>query len=551
MLHRYDYVVTRDGIRLATDIYLPGPTGRYPTVVQRTPYGKYDERAVAYAEWMAEHGYACVVQDVRGRHDSDGNWHPYENHEDTDGYDTIGWVIGQPWSTGRVGFSGSSYLAYTGYMAALSGHPAVKALIARVPATGLYHHHFYMGGIFSLGRLSWGTLANRRVTQSSLEKGVSTRILEKLIQEDPGVLMHLPVVEIGERFSMPIPWWRTWLQHPTEDEYWRRLEIRHQFHRIRIPTYHIGGWHDDFCSVPLENFLSAGGPGAAQEQRLLMGMWPHGLNLRTDHGGIDYGSQAVIDLYDREKRFLDPYLQGGTPTLQDEPPVRLFIMGLNEWRNCQTWPPESARPFRLYLRRGGLLSADTPAAERPDRYIYDPQRPTPEPWDFGEPDLPNVQGWFPDPRPGEDRLLYASPPLEKPLAIVGPVRLYLHAQTDARDTDWFAWVAWEDPETGLSRLLTYGGCLRARFRQSFKKPQLLRPGEIFTYEFGLGSTGRVLPAGARLFLCLQSSGAPWYSRNLSTGECNYTNSETLKAVQTVYHDSNRPSHLILSVLEAA
>jgi hypothetical protein len=213
MIHRYEYVTTRDGIRLATDIYLPGASGRYPAVIQRTPYGKYEERAVTYAEWMADHGYACVIQDVRGRHDSDGNWHPYENHEDTDGYDTINWVIRQPWSSGRVGFSGSSYLAYTGYMAALSGHPACKALIARVPATGLYHQHFYMGGIFSLGRLSWGTLANRRVTQSSLEKGLPSGIFEKLIKEDPGVLLHLPVVEIGERFSMPVPWWRTWLQH--------------------------------------------------------------------------------------------------------------------------------------------------------------------------------------------------------------------------------------------------------------------------------------------------------------------------------------------------
>jgi uncharacterized protein len=547
MLHRYDYVVTRDGIRLATDIYLPGATGRYPTVIQRTPYGKYEERAIMYAEWMAEYGYACVIQDVRGRHDSDGDWHPYENHEDTDGYDTIDWVIRQPWSTGRVGFSGSSYLAYTGYMAALSGHQALKALIARVPATGLYHHHFYMGGIFSLGRLSWGTLANRRVTQSSLENGVQSRIFEKLIKEDPGVLMHLPVVEIGDRFSMPIPCWRTWLQHWTEDEYWRRLEIRHQLHRIKIPTYHVGGWHDDFCSVPLENFLDAGGAGAAREQRLLMGMWPHGLNLRTDHGGTEYGPQAVIDLFGREKQFLDPYLQGVPRTLQGEPPVRLFIMGLNEWRNYQTWPPQVTHPVRLYLRANGLLSADAPMAESPDTYVYDPHRPTPQPWDFGEPDLPEVTGWEPDPRPGEARLLYASRPLDNPLAIIGPVRLCLHAQTDARDTDWFAWMAWEDPSTGLVRLLTYGGCIRARFRYSFERPKLLKPGEKFTYEMNMGHTARVLPTGARFLLCLQSSGAPWYSRNLNTGGCNYTESDSVKAVQTIYHDSNRPSHVILSV----
>ncbi|HID72342.1 TPA: CocE/NonD family hydrolase, partial [Candidatus Micrarchaeota archaeon] len=252
MKHLYEYITARDGIRLASDVYLPHPQGRFPTVVQRTPYGKYDQRCVAYAEWMAEHGYAAVIQDVRGRYDSDGLWHPYHNHEDTDGYDTVEWISTQAWSNGNVAFSGSSYLAFTGYMAAMGGHPALKALVARVPATGLYHHHFYMGGIFSLARVVWGTLVGRRVQQVSLQDGKPVFTFEKLIQEDPDLLLHLPVVEIGERFALPIPWWRTWLQHETEDQYWHKMEIIHHFNRIRIPIYHVGGWHDDFCSVSIE-----------------------------------------------------------------------------------------------------------------------------------------------------------------------------------------------------------------------------------------------------------------------------------------------------------
>ena len=275
MIHHYDHIITRDGTRLATDVYLPAKAGTYPTIIQRTPYWKNDERYVSYGEWVAESGYACVIQDVRGRNDSGGEWHPYDNHEDTDGYDTVAWVIKQTWSNGAVAFTGSSYLAFTGLMAALSGHPAIRALVSRVPASGLFHHHFYFGGIFHLGRLAWGTLVNRRTQQISPgQEGRPLPLFEKMIRENPDILLHLPVEEIGERFPMPIPWWRTWLQHETEDEYWRAMEVRHHFERVRVPIYHVSGWHDDFCSVALDNYVTAGrrSSPSIREDRLLMGM---------------------------------------------------------------------------------------------------------------------------------------------------------------------------------------------------------------------------------------------------------------------------------------
>ena len=185
MIHLHALVRSRDGIRLATDIYLPGKSASFPTIVQRTPYGKLGEQFVNYAEWVAEHGYGCVIQDVRGRHDSDGTWHPYDNHEDTDGFDTIEWVTKQRWSNGRVAFTGSSYGAFAGFMAALTKHPALKALVARVPASGLYHRHFYYGGIFSLGRLAWGTLVNGRVLQGTWSQGQELPIFNRLIKEVP------------------------------------------------------------------------------------------------------------------------------------------------------------------------------------------------------------------------------------------------------------------------------------------------------------------------------------------------------------------------------
>ena len=554
MRHHYDHIITRDGTRLATDIYLPAGGGTFPTVIQRTPYWKNDERYVTYGEWLAESGYACVIQDVRGRNDSGGEWQPYDNHEDTDGYDTVAWVIRQPWSNGSVAFTGSSYLAFTGFMAALSGHRAIKALVSRVPASGLFHHHFYFGGIFHLGRLAWGTLVNRRTQQISPgQGGKPLPLFEKLTREDPDIFLHLPVEEIGERFSMPIPWWRTWLQHETEDAYWRAMEVRHQFDRITVPIYHVSGWHDDFCSVALENHAAAGRRSSplTRNDRLLMGMWPHQVNMRREHGGIDYGEEAIIDLWGGEKEWLDQWLLGKPVGNRKDPPVRLFVMGENRWRHESTWPPAAVKSTPLYLRQKRDLSFDPPGQERADTYVYDPAAPTPQPWDFGEPEMPEVPGWSLDDSERGDRLIFRSGSLEKPLTLIGPVILRLFAATDVPDTDWFAWVGWEEPETKRVRLLTYGHALRARFRRGFTKPVFLSPGKTECYEIDLGSTARRLPLGTRLFCCIQSSCAPWFSRNLNTGGDNYRETEFVKAHQKIYHNRDWPSQILLPIERAS
>jgi putative CocE/NonD family hydrolase len=426
--HLHELVPARDGARLATDVYLPARADAVPAVLQRTPYGKLGAANVAAAEWWAAHGYASIVQDVRGRHDSDGVWEPYGLHEGPDGADTIEWIARQPWSGGAVAAAGSSYGAFAAFMAALEGPPALKAVVARVPATGLYHHHFYSGGVFSLVRLAWGTLVGRRVQQEVPGDGTARGVFDTLVAEMPDIVLHLPVADIGDRFPMRIPWWRTWLEHQTEDAYWRAREVLHRLDRLRIPVYHIGGWHDDFVSVPPANFTAARAEAPAGFHRLLMGMWPHALNERPDYGGCDYGPEAVIDLRMREKRWLDRWLRDQPDALAGEPPVRLFLMGPNEWRGYAGWPPETTTDRPLYLRAAGQLSFDPPpAAEPADGYRYDPGRPTPQPWDFGEWDMPALPGWPLDPAPRPDRLLYASPPLSEPLAVIGSVRLRLHA----------------------------------------------------------------------------------------------------------------------------
>jgi putative CocE/NonD family hydrolase len=222
-------------------------------------------------------------------------------------------------------------------------------------------------------------------------------------------------------------------------------------------------------------------------------------------------------------------------------------MGADSWRAYQEWPPETTHPRELFLRAGGGLSFEAPGTEAPDTYRYDPLHPTAQPWDFGEPDLPALQPWPLDPDPGPDRVLYRSVPLEKSLTVVGEVWLRLHAASSAPDTDWFAWVAWEDPATGRVRLLTYGYALRARYRTSFTRPEPLQPGAVVLYEINLGATARVLPVGTRLSCCIQSSCAPWFSRNLNTGGDNHHDVAIQTAEQTVYHDRDRASSLVLRI----
>jgi len=544
-------VDTRDGVRLATDVHLPAGASPFPTILQRTPYGKLGDYALPYAGWCAENGYVGVVQDVRGRHDSDGDWHPFHS-EDVDAYDTIDWIVRQPWSDGTVACAGSSYVGFTGLMAALSGHLALRAVVARVPATGLYNHHFYCGGVFSLRRLRWGSLVNRRVNQSTGRDGEESEVFDALIAQRPELLQHLPVAEIGDLIAMPVPWWRGWLEHASEDDYWRRLEAIHRFDRVTVPVYHVGGWFDElFTPVPLENFDAAqrAHPDApAGSHRLLMGPWPHELNERTEFGGRDYGSEAVIALWEREKRWLDHWVRGVGDGLGDEPPVRLFVMGPNAWAGYRDWPPETTRQVELFLGAAGRLSFSAPGDEPPDRYRYDPLRPTPEPWDYGDPmEVEERAGWPLDPGPRADRLLYASEPLAEPLTVIGNVVLRLYAETSAPDTDWFARVGWEDPDTGEVRLLTYGYAIRARFRDGLDEPRPLAPGEVVRYEIDLGATARVLPRGARLHCCIQSSSSPWFARNLNTGGDNHFDATAAVADQTVYHDAERPSALVLRI----
>ena len=392
MRHRHDLVPARDGVRLATDVYLPGPGGPAPAVLHRTPYGKLGAGAVADAEWWAQHGYAAVVQDVRGRHDSDGDWEPYGLHEGPDGHDTIDWIARQPWSTGAVAAAGSSYAAFAAFMAAAHGASGPEGARRRRAGQRPLPPSLYSGGVFSLSRLVWGTLVGRRVQQEvRSDVGPARGVFDALAGEYPDIVLHLPVADIGDRFPMRIPWWREWLAHPTEDAYWRARED---------PPPVRPGPHPRLPHRRLARRLRLGPAGELHRRR---GREPGGLPPPPD-GHVAPRPQRAPGLrrarlrarrHDRPARAGEavarPVAPGRArragrraagPPLRDGP-QRLAVLRALAARDHD-------RPAALPARRRAAVLRSTGSGAS-DGYRYDPGQPAPQPWDFGEWDMPALR----------------------------------------------------------------------------------------------------------------------------------------------------------------
>ncbi|HEV7129454.1 MAG TPA: CocE/NonD family hydrolase, partial [Ktedonobacterales bacterium] len=368
----------RDGVTLSADIYFPtaaagdGGTG-YPALVSRTPYVKANTATLESGRYYAEHGYVFVAQDVRGRGDSDGQFVPYF-HDGRDGFDTIEWCAAQPWSNGKVGTTGGSYLGHIQWLAALQQPPHLKAMVSMVTPSDPFVET--PTGLPSPMHLCWLHYVSGRMNQP----------MEAV--DWASIYDHLPLVSMDERAGRRNQHWRANIAHPQRDEYWEPLCYQHQFARLDVPVLHISGWYDDEqVGTPL-NYIGmttqAATPEARASQRLLMGPWGHQINTTAKLGELIFGAQALIDLRAEITGWFDRWLKEGPANVAA--PVRIFVMGANTWRDEQEWPLARTRWTPYYLRSGGHANsrfgdgalATTPPAEEPaDNYRYDPARPVP------------------------------------------------------------------------------------------------------------------------------------------------------------------------------
>lgn len=538
-------VPMRDGVTLSADVYRPDAPGRFPVILVRTPYDNGTAPNLREGRFWAARGYAYVVQDVRGRGDSDGVFYPLV-HEAEDGYDTQTWCGTRSWSSGKVGTAGGSYLGWTQVYPAGLRNPHLAAMVSTVTPPDPVRNFPIQFGAYSVTTVSW--LAN-----------ISGRTMQDISQHDlRAAYDHLPLREMDTRLGRTIPAWRDWIDHPTLDEYWKRQAYQEKLLDATSPILHVSGWYDDVLVGTTENFVNmttrARDPQARASQRLLIGPWGHAVNTTSRLGEVDFGAEALIDMRATLLRWFDRWLKGADNGIENDPPVRIFVMGENRWRDEREWPLARTRYVEYFLHSGGRANslfgdgtADTtpPGDEPPDRYRYDPMRPAPF---ITEPDFHQVGG--PDDyRPVERRddvLVYTSPPVTDALEICGPLRVRLFAASSARDTDWTAKVLDVHPGGYAQRL--NDGIVRARFRRSLEREELLTPGEVQEYDIDCWSTCVRFAKGHRLRLEISSSAFPKFDRNLNTGGPIGRETTGIVADQTVYHDRRRPSRIIVPVV---
>jgi hypothetical protein len=547
-------VPMRDGVTLSADVYLPAAPGRHPTVLFRTPYNKVSDAVINGACTFARAGVAVVYMDVRGRGDSDGVFVPYR-HDGVDGYDAVEWCAAQPWSNGKVGTCGGSYLGRIQWLTALLRPPHLTAMCVLVTPSDPFVET--PTGTPGPMHLCWLHYVSGRVVQNFQ------------VVDWEKVYWHVPLLTMDEAAGRSIPHWREELAHPQVDEYWDAISYQHKFDQVDVPVLHISGWYDDEqIGTPL-NFTRmtqhAATEHARRHQKLLMGPWDHAVNSKSKLGEVDFGPHALIDLRGEQIRWFKRWLadepsQGG-PQTDTEPPVRLFVMGTNQWRDEGEWPLARTQYTPFYLHSGGgansrhgdgVLSDEPPAglaaANPPDRFTYDPLRPVPF---ITEPVSSQIGG--PDDYAAienrADVLVYTTPPLDQDVEVTGPVQVRLFAASSAPDTDFAAKLVDVWPN-GFAQRIT-DGLVRARFRAGMAAPTLIEPGRIYEYLIDLWYTAQVFRRGHCIRVEISSSAFPKYDRNHNTGHALGTDTEFRIAEQTIYHDADHPSCIVLPIIPAA
>jgi uncharacterized protein len=545
----------RDGVILRADIYRPKSEGKFPVLLVRTPYDKTGE--INFGLKAAARGYVVVAQDVRGRFESQGDWYPFKN-ESQDGYDTVEWAAALQYSNGKVGMFGGSYVGATQYLAAIAHPPHLAGISPNVTASNYHEGWTYQGGAFEQWfDESWSTqLAANTMRRRVESSGKAAEWTAKL------PLNSYPVLETVSGDGVA-PYFSDWLAHPDYDQYWKPISIEEHYDQIQVPVFGLGAWYDIFLGGTLRNYellkSKAGSEPSRKGQRLLVYIGGHagGAELRKV-GGVVFGDKAPFDFDAAVLRWYDYLFKGEANGVEKEKPVRIFVMGKNEWRDEEDWPLARAKKTSYYLHSGGSangangdgsLSVTTPRDEKPDRYTYDPANPVPTlggplccgplPTGLGPQDQSSLEA-------RNDVLIFSTPAFTKDTEVTGPISLDLWVSSSAVDTDFTGRLVDVNP-SGFAQELT-AGILRMRYRKSPERQEMMKPGELQHVVVDLWATSNVFLAGHKLRLEVSSSNFPRFDRNMNTGEEQASATRMAKAVNVVYHDREHPSALLLPLV---
>ena len=555
---RHQAVPMSDGINLYADVYLPKEEGKYPTIVVRTPYGVQRDGMHETMTKFAQHGYAVVLQDVRGRYESEGKWEPFRDEAD-DGFQTIEWAASQSFSNGKVGTQGGSYLGHNQWAAASKKPPHLVAAFPGVASTNIYANWLTMGGAFRLSfNYGWGVVRMPHRIMLPQYWHSADYTTENLKYEN--ILMHLPLMD-GDLQSgnEVVQHYRDWLTHESYDHYWKSISDEERFDQVMVPTHTYGGWFDIFVQGTVNGYVGmrnhGGTPAARSQARMIIGPWGHGAS--KSFGGIEFGDHAFIDMFERQLEFYDYHLKSIQNGVGTEKPVKIFYMGVNQWQGEDDWPIPGTQNTQIFLsgngpansvRGNGRLSFSKPAVEKNDRYRYDPLSPVPTTGGNNCCGTPTPAGPR-DQRPletREDILVYTSDFLTDSITIAGQVVMKLFAATDGPDTDWMIKLIDVYPD-GYAMPVSEG-ILRARFREGLDQIKLLTPNQTYEYDITMTPTANVFLPGHRIRVDITSSNFPQFDRNPNTGAPLGTDAKTRVAEQTIFHGGMKASNIILPVV---
>jgi predicted acyl esterase len=536
-------VPMRDGIRLVADVFLPAVAGRWPTVLVRTPYSRHALGIRGYRSFL-QHGYAVVIEDLRGRWDSQGTF-GLITQEAPDGNDTINWIAAQPWSNGKVAMAGSSYLGLVQWWAAINGNPHLKAISPMFSGDDEYADRYYSeGGALQLGhRLLW-------FAENFPPSPTVTIALSSYISHLP--LRTSDVAATEKRLSL----WQLALDHPSFDNFWQGQSLRNSLNRVSAPVLSFGGWFDNYAEGDLDAFARLA--KAHKPVETWIGPWSH--NPGLPFPSLNFGPEAAVAMRSKQADWFDHWMKRNDAAGQDGETavLHIFVMGPDVWRKEHEWPLARTRYTPLYLSSeghsnsssgDGVLNWQLHRKSKADTFSYDPRNPVPT---AGGSVCCEARIFPPGPldqtaveeRP--DVLVYTSPPLTEEVEVTGPVRTVLYVSTSANDTDFTAKLVDVQPD-GRALLVT-DGIQRLRYRLSLSNPVFVKRNQAYQISVDTGVTSYVFGARHRIRLEVSSSNFPRFDRNLNTTGANASQTKFVKARQTVLHEKGFPSAVILPVI---
>jgi len=544
-------VPMRDGVKLAAEIFRPDAPGKFPVLLLH----RYFREGADRGEFFAKRGYVVALVDCRGRFDSQGTWVPYVN-DPQDGHDAQEWLGRQPWSSGRIGTFGISYNGFTQLMAAPLGSPYLKCMVPQEAQQSNFGH-LYNDGVMQLNVVFEFGLHTKQGSQ-----------IQRIFAIDHPHYRRLPLLAAVDVFPQ-VEHVKDWFRHARYDDYWKAYGVKEKYAQIKAPALLLTGWYDNLVHEGWRNFqglrAQGGSEAARRGTKIIVGPWTH---------GGSFGYPGFLDL---KLRWYDYWLKDVQNGIDRDGPIRIYVMGAEQWRDEQEWPLARARFTSFFLASGGranslrgdgrlrpqgdksnFCSSGRPKGQEKaaevglipvaaDRFTYDPENPV---YTLGGQISTHDDIRGPKDRrvrqERDDVLVYTSEPLEKDLEVTGPVELRLFAATSAVDTDFAATLT--DVHADGRAIHVCEGMRGVTFRESLERPTPVEPGRVYEYSISLWETSMVFKAGHRIRLEVSSSNFPRYARNQNTGLPLGSSAEMKKAQQTVYHDAERPSRLILPII---